>query len=115
MGREHTNVRPATAEDLDVIVEHLWTVAAEGRYLGVEVPFDRQDRRERLAALLSQDSSALLVAERTTEGNTHIVGHITVPIAAFGVADIGMLVIRDARGTGAGRGPQGAALPSPQR
>lgn len=110
MDSQQTTIRPSTLDDLDVVVEHLWIVAAEGRYLGTEIPFDRTDCRKRLAALLSEDSSALLVAERTAKGDTHIVGHITVPIAAYGVADVGMLVVKDARGTGVGRALLDAAM-----
>ncbi len=34
-------IRPATDEDLDDLVELVWDVAAEGQWIGAEVPFDQ--------------------------------------------------------------------------
>ena len=47
-----TSVRPATREDLDELVQHTWEVAAEGRWIGTEVPFDREERRKRFDRIL---------------------------------------------------------------
>ena len=95
-------VRPAVADDLDVVVDQIWAVAAEGRWLGTEVPFDRAARRERLGALLSDGASTLLVADAAPAGGPGIVGHISVSIAPYGVADIGMLLSEGWRGRGLG-------------
>jgi RimJ/RimL family protein N-acetyltransferase len=95
-------VRPATNEDLDELVAHTWAVAAEGRWTGVEVPFDRDARRARLESICSRESSTVLVADTSASGGPGIVGHISVEIASYGVADIGMLIIDGWRGVGLG-------------
>ena len=97
-------VRPATNEDLDELVAHTWAVAAEGRWTGVEVPFDRDARRARLGSICSEESSTVLVADTAASGGPGIVGYISVEVARYGVADIGMLVIAGWRGRGLGHG-----------
>lgn len=96
-------VRPAAPDDLDELVAHLWDVAAEGRYVGVEVPFDRGARRSGLEELSSGDRSTVLVADTSTVGGPGLVGYISAEIAPYGVADVGMLVIEGWRGLGLGR------------
>jgi ribosomal protein S18 acetylase RimI-like enzyme len=95
-------VRPATDRDLDVLVEQTWAVAAEGRWIGTEVPFDRGSRRARLGALITGESSTVLVADTASPGGPGIVGHLSVEIASYGVADIGMLLVDGWRGRGLG-------------
>ena len=92
-------IRPAQVADLDAVVQNLWDVAAEGRWLGTETPFDRDDRRDRFVALLERDTAALLVADRGPHG---VVGHLSVDLAPYGVATIGMLVADGQRGRGVG-------------
>lgn len=103
-------IRPATADDLDELVEQTWAVAAEGRWLGTEVPFDRDARRARFDALSSEVASTLLVADTSAAGGPGIVGHISIDIAPYGVADIGMLVVAGWRGLGLGATLLQAAL-----
>ncbi len=91
-------VRPAMDTDLDAVVETFWSVAAEGRWIGTEVPFDREKRKADLRASLHSDAACLLVAEH--EGR--VIGHIGVRIAPYGVADIGMAIIDGYRGQGVG-------------
>jgi ribosomal protein S18 acetylase RimI-like enzyme len=96
-------VRQASESDLDVIVGQIWEVAAEGRWIGSEVPFDRAARRERLASALANGSAAVLMACTSAQDGQVAVGHIWVSIAPYGVADIGMLVVQGWRGRGVGR------------
>jgi RimJ/RimL family protein N-acetyltransferase len=105
-------VRPAVPDDLDRLVEILWSVAAEGRWLGTEIPFDRQARRSAFADGLDGDASALLVAEVTDadRGTRAIVGNLSVRIARYGVADVGMLILDGWRGQGTGTALLGAGL-----
>jgi ribosomal protein S18 acetylase RimI-like enzyme len=103
-------VRPATDEDLDILVEQTWDVAAEGQWTGVEVPFDRDDRRARFNALISGASSTVLVADASPAGGPGVVGHISVDIASYGVADIGMLIVIGWRGLGLGHALLDAAI-----
>jgi RimJ/RimL family protein N-acetyltransferase len=95
-------VRAAIEDDLDVLVEHTWAVAAEGGWLGIEVPFDRDARRLRFAGWTSGESSTVLVADSAPAGGPGIVGYISIEIARYGVADIGMLIIDGWRGRGLG-------------
>src|SRR6202011_4935339 len=41
-------IRPAEKADLDTIIDLTWAVAAEGRWIGTETPFDRSERRRRM-------------------------------------------------------------------
>jgi RimJ/RimL family protein N-acetyltransferase len=91
-------VRPARHDDLDGLVDLLEAVAAEGRWIGTEAPVDRERRRQRFAEALERDHSALLVAEADGE----LVGEISLDLARFGVADLGMLVAEGWRGRGVG-------------
>ena len=103
-------VRPARSEDLDELVEHTWAVAAEGRWTGAETPFDREARRARLDALRAGEMSTVLVADTAAADGPGIVGYISIEIAPYGVADIGMLVIAGWRGRGVGAAMLDAAI-----
>ena len=99
---EAATVRPATGEDLDQLVQHTWAVAAEGRWIGTFLRFDRGAPRGTLIPLSSGVSSALLVADTSAAGGPGVVGHISIDIAPYGVADIGMLIVAGWRGLGLG-------------
>ncbi|MGH9076349.1 MAG: GNAT family N-acetyltransferase [Acidimicrobiales bacterium] len=103
-------IRDATEADLDTLVELTWAVAGEGRWIGTEVPFDRPERRQRLAALTTGTASALLVADTAPAGGPGVVGHISVAVAPYGVAEVGMLVASGWRGHGLGRALLSAAV-----
>ena len=103
-------VRQARESDLDIVVEQTWQVAAEGRWIGTEVPFDRAERRQRLASALANESAAILVACTSGADGPVVVGHIWVSIAPYGVADIGMLVVEAWRGRGIGKLLLGSAM-----
>lgn len=103
-------VRPARSEDLDGLIEQTWAVAAEGRWTGVEVPFDRDARRAKLHALSSGESSTVLAIDTSAAGGPGLVGHISIQVAPYGVADIGMLIIDGWRGLGLGTRLLGAAI-----
>jgi RimJ/RimL family protein N-acetyltransferase len=96
-------IRPASLDDVDRVIELLWAVAADGRWLGTEVPFDRVVRRAGLAALVSGENGTLIVADAGgPDRGPDVVGHITVGVASYGVADIGMLLAEEWRGRGLG-------------
>ncbi len=94
-------IRPATGDDLDAIVDQTWEVAEEGRWIGREVPFDRGERRDRLAAAVSSGTSCLLVALAGSEA-PEMAGHIWMSVQPYGVADFGMLVVQRWRHHGVG-------------
>ena len=103
-------VRPAVEADLDAVVDQTWAVAAEGRWIGTGIPFDRAGRRQGLSEALSAGPSTLLVADSAPAGGPGIVGHIFVSVASYGVADIGMLVRDGWRGRGIGTALLEAAI-----
>jgi RimJ/RimL family protein N-acetyltransferase len=96
-------IRTATDCDLDRIVELLWDVAAEGDWIGAEVPFDREERKNRYAGLLGAPLSTILVADAASAGGSPVVGVIVVSLAPYGVADVAMMLAPDWRGQGLGR------------
>jgi ribosomal protein S18 acetylase RimI-like enzyme len=114
--REHLTftVRAAEASDVEAVVETLWSVAAEGRWLGTEVPFDREARAASIHERLDQPGHALFVAVSTeTAGpneSARAFGHVAVDVAPYGVANLGMAVAEDWRGRGVGTALLDAAL-----
>jgi len=81
------------------MLDNIWAVASEGRWIATEVPFDREDRRRRLLEGLGDDiHSGYFVAE-TDDG---VVGHIGLRLAPYGVVSLGILVIEGHRGQGTG-------------
>ncbi len=95
-------IRPAISDDLDRVIDLLWAVAAEGQWLGTQIPFDRDLRRAAMAALVEGRGGALFVADAGDVGATHVVGDISVGLASYGVADIGMLLAQGWRAKGLG-------------
>jgi ribosomal protein S18 acetylase RimI-like enzyme len=97
------DIRHATDGDVDRIVGLTWDVAAEGEWIGTEVPFDRQERKHRVAGLLAGPASTILVADASRGGGPTVVGEITVNVAPYGVAEVAMMVAAPWRGRGIGR------------
>ncbi len=95
-------IRRATSDDLDRMIDLLWDVAAEGLWLGTQIPFDRGLRRVSMAALVEGQGGALFVADAGDTSRSNVVGHISVGLASYGVADIGMLLAQEWRGKGLG-------------
>jgi len=81
-------VRPAAAGDVERLVELYATVADEGRWLGAEGPVDRAELRQRWGRRLSSDDGVHLVADASGV----VVGQVSLELAPYGVASLGMLV-----------------------
>ncbi|MDQ3977976.1 MAG: GNAT family N-acetyltransferase [Actinomycetota bacterium] len=94
----NVDIRQAAAEDVEAILDVLEPVVAEGRWLGVEPPLDRAERRQRFLASLDTGRSVQLLA--VVDGE--IVGHLGLELAPYGVAQLGMYVAAQWRGRGVG-------------
>jgi RimJ/RimL family protein N-acetyltransferase len=92
------HVRVATAEDIEAILDLFEAVAAEGRWLGTEPGFDREERRQRLLVFIEGEQSRHLVAV----AGERVIGHLSLVVAPYGVADLGMCVDASWRGRGVG-------------
>lgn len=92
-------VRALAAGDVDDVLTMFGAVVDEGIWLGTEPGFDREQRRERMAATVGDPTRRGFVA--VTEEGT-VVGNATLVVASFGVADIGMAVADGWRGRGLG-------------
>lgn len=109
-GHRRWSVRAATVEDLPKIVDVLWEVAAEGRWLGAEIPFDRDLRQAAMASRLADPKATILVAVGSGDSGDEVVGYLSTAIAPYGVAELGMAVASDWRGTGIGTALLDAAI-----
>jgi RimJ/RimL family protein N-acetyltransferase len=89
-------VRNATLDDLDEIMALRQAVAAEGRWIGAEVPLDED--RDRAVFAASIERGSMFVAELDGE----IVGNLGMEVPPYKVADLGMLVKDGHRGQGIG-------------
>jgi ribosomal protein S18 acetylase RimI-like enzyme len=90
-------VRDATEADVDAMLDVYESVAAEGRWIGGEIPIDRKRRREGRLALLNGGEYLGLVAE--IEGR--IVGELIIEIV-HGRGELGMDILDGSRGQGIG-------------
>ena len=91
-------LRRARDRDLDQLIDLFTEVAAEGRWIGAELPVDRERRRRRFSEAIHDERAILLVAD--VDGQ--LVGQLDMELARYGVADLGMLVAPGWRGQGLG-------------
>jgi RimJ/RimL family protein N-acetyltransferase len=105
------DVRPATPEDVEGMLDVFEEVVAEGRWVAAEPPLDRDRRRDRFLAGVTEERSAHLVA--VADGR--IIGHLGLELAPYGVAEVGMCVAGAWRGRGAGGALLGQAIATARR
>ena len=98
-------VRSSTAADFDEWFRLYEEVAAEGKWIGGEVPVDRIARKQSFLENLRNDDAASFLAE--CEGQA--VGSLGVFIRG-GVANLGMLVDSEWRGRGVGSALMAACI-----
>jgi len=97
-------VRPAVPADA-AAVEAVWAaVAAEGEWIGTELPLDPNWRDRFMAALAAQESSWFVA-----DLGGQVVGGVFVQ-GVGGVAHLGMAIVEDHRGAGLGRSLLTAAV-----
>jgi RimJ/RimL family protein N-acetyltransferase len=102
-------VRPSTADDAEAWLDLLAEVAAEGLWIGTEVPFDREARRARFLDHLGSPATGSFVAA-TGYGLVGSLGAVMRAGMSEGVADIGMCVTAGWRGQGVGSALMEACL-----
>jgi RimJ/RimL family protein N-acetyltransferase len=93
-------VRDMRAADVAEALDVFAAVAAEGIWLGTEPGFDRHRRREHWLEGLADPSVRTLVVEDPATGR--LLGHGSVHLARYGVAELGMNLAADSRGRGLG-------------
>jgi RimJ/RimL family protein N-acetyltransferase len=93
-------VRPMRAEDVDAALDVVASVALEERWLGTPPGFDRAERRAQWLGWIEDPFVVQLVV--ADAGTGRIVGNGGVHRARYGVADLGMSLLAEARGRGQG-------------
>jgi L-amino acid N-acyltransferase YncA len=106
-------IRTSRPGDVEQILALYVAVAAEGRWIGRELPMDQDAARTRIAESVDAPGHYTTVAELTDLGSTEVpaldqsygrsVGHLHLGVAPYGVAELGMQVAAVLRGRGIGR------------
>jgi RimJ/RimL family protein N-acetyltransferase len=96
------SIRAATGDDVDAVLDVLEAVGEEGRWLGIEAPFDRAARGERMHNELAQPAAHGAFVAEGPDAAGKVIGFITVHLAPYGVASIGMAILDGYRGQGIG-------------
>ena len=92
-------VRRGRLGDVAAMLDAMEVVAGEGRWIGRELPLDREERvRSFTASINDPDERLVLVAE--IDGR--LVGHLGLSHDGIGHAELGMLLLSEARGRGLG-------------
>lgn len=99
-------IRAATPADAEALVEVMWAVGAEGRWIGTEVPFDKEARTHRFSESAADPATGMFVAEVDDE----IVGNLGLEPTGYGTLHLGMAIIDGHRETGVGTALMEAAL-----
>jgi RimJ/RimL family protein N-acetyltransferase len=111
-------IRPARLREVSQIVDMYADVAAEGRWIGREVPFDLEETRQRFGASIDAAEHYSVVAELADQSVPHgaqhpyggLAGYLHLGVTPYGVADLGMHVAASRRGQGVGRALLVAAI-----
>lgn len=90
-------MRPSRQDDFDSWFALYEEVAAEGLWIGAEIPVDRMSRRASFERYIEEGHAAMFLAELDGE----LVGDISARLEG-GVADLGMMVRDGHRGAGIG-------------
>jgi ribosomal protein S18 acetylase RimI-like enzyme len=99
-------VAPATPDDLEGVLDVFESVAAEGRWIATEVPFDRDALRKRMLVTIEDDARLMLVAR----AGGRVVGQLALMPGWPGVLDVGMCVAAEWRGRGVGSALMDSAI-----
>jgi putative acetyltransferase len=100
-------IRPGGEDDFDGWFELFESVAAEGRWIGRELPLDRGELRDRFRSDFVEGTMPAVAL--LAEAGRRIVGMLDLRTRG-GLADIGMAVAADGRGHGVGTALMAAAI-----
>lgn len=95
---EGVTIRPTVASDVPALVDLMEAVAGEGRYIGRELPVDRDAQRQRFIDGIADQQTHSLVATRDDQ----VVGSLGLVASDHGHAELGMMLAPDVRGGGMG-------------
>lgn len=95
-------VRSGSVADLDALLSLRRAVAAEGRWIGAEVPLDEEGDRLWLTELLEGRAGVSCANLVAADGEDAPIGFLGIVTKRYGVADLGMLVEEAWRGRGVG-------------
>ncbi|MCB1004655.1 MAG: GNAT family N-acetyltransferase [Acidimicrobiales bacterium] len=98
-------VRPGVEADLDDLMRLRADVAAEGVWIGAELPLDEAGDRSRLRP--GRPGTATFVA---VDDAGRLIANLGIELAPYGVAHLGMVVADGWRGRGVGRALLAVAL-----
>lgn len=93
-------IRRATTDDLDDLLALRVAVAAEGIWIGAELPLDEAGDRAKFTETIENGETAVLFVA-TVDGREDLVGSLFIG-GPVGIADIGMNVRDGFRGRGIG-------------
>ena len=97
-----TTIRRATADDLDDLLELRRQVAAEGVWIGAEVPLDEAgDHAKHAATVRGMEAGEPVLMLVAVAGDGSLVGSLYMG-APIGIADLGMNIADGHRGQGIG-------------
>jgi RimJ/RimL family protein N-acetyltransferase len=99
-------IRRATVLDVDGVVDLIAEVAAEGKWLATEIPFDRGARVDRMRSGIETGRMTLFIAE---DADGRIVGELSLWLSGPR-AELGLAIAREARSRGLGRAMVRTAL-----
>jgi putative acetyltransferase len=105
-------IRPAGEADFDAWFEVFEAVAAEGKWIGRELPVDREEQRQRfLDAFVHPEGGPFdgAAGAFVAEAGGQVVGHLGLR-SHRGIGDVGMAVMADWRGRGVGSALLSTAL-----
>ena len=100
-------VREATEDDVEAMLDVYESVAAEGRWIGGELPIDRE--RHRVGRLERIQGGATIGVAFVAEADGRIVGDLGLHVVR-GRADLGMALLEGYRGIGIGSALMEAAI-----
>jgi putative acetyltransferase len=97
--QDGVTIRPTAERDVPALVDLMEAVAGEGRYIGLELPLDRDAQRRRFLDGIADEQTHSLVATRDDQ----VIGSLGLVATDHGHAELGMMLAHDARAKASAR------------